>query len=143
MVPAIELRRDEIIGRAAKHGQFIRIEGINQAEKGIHVWNMKIKKVGKSNSIGVISYYRVEYTFNLNSGLWSGYEDEYLKAMDIECELEADVKLTLDCNNWMLVMDINENKHQLKLKQGRYRLRMKIWTFKECNFVLLHYAHTV
>ena len=104
---------------------------------------MKIKKVGENNAIGVISDERVEYTFNLNSALWSGYEDEHVKAMDVECEFEADATLTLDCNNWMVVMDINENKYQLKLKQGKYRLRIQIWTFKECHFQLTHYSHTV
>ena len=76
----IEIKPDEIIGQAREDDcDFIRVEGINQADTGIHIWNIRINKVGKNNSIGVADPDRtwIENSFNLNSGIYSGYQTYY------------------------------------------------------------------
>ena len=139
----IEIKPYEIIGRAAEDSAFTNVYGINQAEKGIHIWNIRINKVGESNAIGVVSEEEIEHAFNLNDGLFSGLQSYYMKSMDVECDDEAEAQLTLDCHNWTLMLDVNEKKYQLKLKEGKYRFRIFIFTYKDCSFKLLKYSHIV
>ena len=146
MDPSVEVRANEIIGRGTEDSQFVIVEGMNEVEKDVHIWKIRFNKTGKSNAIGVISHHRVapiQYLFNIGSGLCSGYESVVLKSMDIECECGAEAKLTLDCRNWTLMMEIDEQKYQLKVQHGKYRLRLRIWTYNQSNFQLLQYSHNV
>lgn len=135
----VEVRSDEIIGKGLRWvGGVSVVLGTNQAENGIHIWNIEINKKGSSNAIGVTSDVD-DHSFNLGAGLFSGHENY----MDVECNDGAKTQLTLNCNDWTLLMEINDKKYEWKLRKGKYKLRIGIFNSIECNFKLLKYNHIV
>ena len=135
----VEVRSDEIIGKGLRWvGGVSVVLGTNQAENGIHIWNIEINKKGSHNAIGVTSDVD-DYSFNLGAGLFSGLENH----MDVECNDGAKTQLTLNCNDWTLLMEMNDKKYDWKLRKGKYKLRIAIFNSIECNFKLLKYNHIV